>query len=275
MGKHTSYSVVQFVPDPIAGEAVNLGVIAWDDGGIKTEVIKDWRRISSFAYSDIGFLRDFVKTFSRLSSNQARLPGLLGDKPLNPADLEQLIEGWKNSIQFTPIRTSMKSAADLSRDLAKIFIKTKTPIRRKFVKSKAVKFATGVFYELFESRVGINVEKYVFNGEPIQGKLDSHQFDVVVKNGKLITALDTLSFASQNPKEIIRDIDATAWKLQDVKKKYKLVPLCVMAVKSDLADVHVITKARAIFSELDTKLVEQSELKNWVRRNAKLPTHLT
>jgi len=44
------YSVVQFLPDPIRDEKVNLGVLAYNDSGVLvSHFIRDWKRIRNFA----------------------------------------------------------------------------------------------------------------------------------------------------------------------------------------------------------------------------------
>ena len=85
----TSYSVIQFIPDPISGESINIGIVAWDDDGIKTSMIKDWRRVSSFAYGEIEFLKDFSRQLKLLASEQPNLPGFGDDGTLKTTKIKQ------------------------------------------------------------------------------------------------------------------------------------------------------------------------------------------
>jgi len=47
------YSVIQYVPDPVRNERVNVGVIVWSGNIVKTHFISDWRRIKDFFNCDL------------------------------------------------------------------------------------------------------------------------------------------------------------------------------------------------------------------------------
>jgi len=48
------YTVVQCVPDPIAGERINIGVIVLGEGRLSCRFVRTWRRVAQFAREDIG-----------------------------------------------------------------------------------------------------------------------------------------------------------------------------------------------------------------------------
>jgi hypothetical protein len=54
------YSVIQFIPDAIADERINIGVIAYGEGAIFVRSLQDWQRVRCFAGHDPSLLRDFV-----------------------------------------------------------------------------------------------------------------------------------------------------------------------------------------------------------------------
>ena len=44
----SSYTVIQYHPDPLAQECLNIGVIAYGGGEIRSHFISDWRRVRQF-----------------------------------------------------------------------------------------------------------------------------------------------------------------------------------------------------------------------------------
>src|SRR5689334_1355465 len=99
------YSVLQFVPDAIADERVNIGVLVAEDGQpVMMQFLKKWDRVSKFGGVDVTFLRDFAK---RLEIQQHETLGL---KPWTMDDLKRVSADWTNSLQFTSVRASLKPA---------------------------------------------------------------------------------------------------------------------------------------------------------------------
>jgi Protein of unknown function (DUF3037) len=54
------YSVVQYLPDPVTDERVNIGVITYGDGGIRCRFLRTWTRVRMFGGEDVSFLREFA-----------------------------------------------------------------------------------------------------------------------------------------------------------------------------------------------------------------------
>ena len=115
------YTIVQYVPDPTAEERVNFGVIVWDKERIRSQFLVDWRRVRAFGREDIGFLRDFAKSATEMTSDQPNLPEL--GQEFDHKHLKKLIGDWSYSIQFTEPRGSIKSAANLLEDVADAFLR--------------------------------------------------------------------------------------------------------------------------------------------------------
>lgn len=54
------YSVIQYVPDAIANERINIGVLVFDEQVVRVKFLSKWNRVVHFApNSDISFLMDF------------------------------------------------------------------------------------------------------------------------------------------------------------------------------------------------------------------------
>ena len=55
------YSIIQYVPNPIADERMNIGVLAFDNENVRVQFLRNWSRVHDFGGENIRFLRDFAK----------------------------------------------------------------------------------------------------------------------------------------------------------------------------------------------------------------------
>ena len=56
------YSIVQYVPDPIADERINVGVIATGENGtVRVRFLGHWQRVHQFGRGDVSFLQEFAR----------------------------------------------------------------------------------------------------------------------------------------------------------------------------------------------------------------------
>jgi Protein of unknown function (DUF3037) len=112
------YSVIQYRPNPIADERINIGVLAFDDETVRVHFLSRWDRVRCFGISeDISFLRDFAHRMKQSVENGLLFPG---DKPDNLPKHERLIEvskNWANSIQITQPCGSLENVDALLDDV--------------------------------------------------------------------------------------------------------------------------------------------------------------
>ncbi len=78
------YTVVQFYPDTIADERVNIGVIVFGDGTLRQRWLTDWRRVEQFAGEDVSFLQELIAKVACWDERQ----------------LKRAVENWGNMIRF-------------------------------------------------------------------------------------------------------------------------------------------------------------------------------
>src|ERR1700712_1684377 len=116
------YSVIQFVPDPIAGERINIGVIAFDKYRVVVRFLKQWERVKRFANDDVQFLQDFADNCISAVSPNLLLPTSERFPRLDESKIIEMAHGWKNSIQLTEPRGSTKVADDLLSEIASRFL---------------------------------------------------------------------------------------------------------------------------------------------------------
>jgi len=123
------YSIIQYVPNPIANERINIGLLIFDDKEIKVKFLKNWNRVKNFCMGDITFLRDFESQMQKAVSQGLLFPGdPLLDQPRQER-LQRVSENWMNSIQFTEPNFSLKPVDKLLEDSIKKYLIEPVPSR--------------------------------------------------------------------------------------------------------------------------------------------------
>src|SRR5712664_3430633 len=211
----TKFCVVRYLPHPLSGEMMNIGIIAWGEGKIATHFMKDWRRIRTFGHEDISFLQDFVGEVSSIY-----LPGLPHRQR-------------RSRTRLTAARLALNS-------VSQVLLQERGPLSEGLIKKQ----------------------------HSIRGKFDEHQFDVVVANGRPFFAAQGLSFERSFSRAIQKDVDATAWAIDDVRKIQRTLPVAVLA--SPPADSSkYFDRARKTFQGLKAEMVLEDRMDAWVKRALK------
>lgn len=119
------YSVIRYVPSVIAGERINIGVIAFDDNSVQVKFLPDWDRVSCFAGGrDIAFLKEFKDEMEAAVSKGLLFPAEGSDRFQGMSRHERMLklsQGWQNSIQFREPYGSTQDVDTLLADVAKEF----------------------------------------------------------------------------------------------------------------------------------------------------------
>src|SRR5579871_518087 len=188
------YTIVRYVPDPIADERVNFGVIVFGDGSVQSKFLRDWRRVRGFGRGDIEFLKQFAHDVESRTADQLALPDV--GRPVDEAAIREMIGGWVNSIQFAEAKASLLSAAELLQDVADRYLLMVPPVRKRpRDRRAAARFAATEVTKVLAERVGREVaESLVKRNQPVQGRVDQHQFDVIVENSQVYFTAHGLSF---------------------------------------------------------------------------------
>lgn len=140
------YSIIQYVPNPIANERINIGVLIFDDKEIKVKFLKNWNRVKNFCMGDITFLRDFESQMQKAVAQDLLFPGdSLLDQPRQER-LQRVSESWMNSVQFTEPNFSLKPVDKLLEDSIKKYLIEPAPsgsldklIKRKASRTERIK----------------------------------------------------------------------------------------------------------------------------------------
>ena len=116
------YSIVQYVPNPIADERINIGIVAFDDNDVRVQFLNNWSRVQAFGREDIHFLRDFAKRMNFAASEGLLFPGDEPDGTPKHERLKKIAQGWINSIQFTEPCGSLENVESLLEDIAQTYL---------------------------------------------------------------------------------------------------------------------------------------------------------
>lgn len=101
MNNSTKYVVVRYVPDTVADERINFGVLATDGDRADWKAISNWERAKSFGGEDVTFLQEFSQKLSQDIAD-GKLTGA------NASELMQQGQGWMNAIQMSGEKHSLE-----------------------------------------------------------------------------------------------------------------------------------------------------------------------
>jgi len=259
----SKFAVVQFSPDPLAEEKMNIGVVVWDEERARVRFVERWNRLKRFAGPQLGLAKDFVDVFEK---DLDRLSGKsVGE------EIEKMVGDLNHSVQLTPARGSLESADDLIERLAVRYL-PQGPQRRKRRRNRpnrrsAAATAQRALREAVEKQLPDRVDELVHARQAIAGQLQHHEFDAVLANGKTRAAINGLSLAVGNRQSMQRDVDVIAWALDDVRKKFPRLPLAVYVIKPATADGRAVFEtAQQTYAGLNAQLIDSvTDLKTWSR----------
>lgn len=264
------YSVIQYVPDPITDERMNIGVIVYGDGTVRAQFTENWTRVRNFAHKDIKHLRDFADAVEEAASSQRRLPEELGGVALTEDAVPRITRHWVNSIQVTEPKVSLDTAEALLEDAASRFL-YKRERRQSASRGRvaARHFAVACVKDAIREVVHPSAVDYVKSRHPIDGALEAHKLDFVVENGHAYFGGFGLSFEKPADTSFHETMASMAWALDDVRKKDEEIPLAVIALPPE-GESEAYERAQRIFPGLKVEFLPAGQAARWAAENASL-----
>jgi hypothetical protein len=251
------YCIVRYVPDPIADERINVGVVVFGDGALKTRFIRRWTRVRGFGGEETDFIRDFARDVAKA---QHELFGA-ESRPWTEETLKHVSSRWTNSIQLSEPRASLKDPESLLREVSATFLRDTTPTTRSRGRRSAISLGVQSVSAALRSK-GIAPEDLVKRRKSLPGRIEDHVFDLVVGNGKPIFAAEGLSFETADSEAIKGEIAALAWAVDDVKKMDRNFPLSVIALPPKRENA-ALRRAQSLFEKLHASLVLEDDVQKW------------
>lgn len=264
----SQYSVIQYVPNPIADERINIGVLAFNDQVVRVHFLQNWKRVKQFGNEDVSFLREFA---DRMEESAARGGFFLEDGYKDIPKHQQIIKvarGWMNSIQFTEPCGSLLDVGSLLEDAVETYLvdtlTQKLSLRDRQVASK---IANTTVKTVLKSRIPNEAQDYFKTS--LAGRYEDHKLDAVVANGKPYLAVHGLSFEVHPPKNVLTNL---TWAIIDVKSSLDDLPFGVLVLLpqpdspdfSELMDIygHAVAK----YSNWGAVIIEEDKLEGWTNQ---------
>jgi hypothetical protein len=242
------FTVVQYVPDPVRDERINIGVIVFGDGHVKSRFVDNWNRVRAFGEESINYVLKFANEADRLDE----------------ATIRRIAATWHHSMQLTQPAGSLLSPDKLLVDVANRYLRDWTcqgkPYRGRL---KAVTLARSTVREAVASLLGPKAKRLVKNNLLLRGPHGDHEFDVGAENGRPYFAARALSFEGPESGALLRQIESTAWTLEDVREEDKEVPLAVVVLPPKNDHSELFRQAVQIFDKFEAAVVEESALPRW------------
>jgi hypothetical protein len=221
------YSVIQFLPDPIAGERINIGVIVFDNQSVQVRFLRNWERVRRFANSEVEFLQDFAGTCTLAASPNLLLPTMERFPRLDEQQILAMAHNWRNSIQLTEPRGSTKPIEALLTEVVARFLVEPSHTKKEYRdKMTAARIARAKVRGALRNRFSIaQADHLLMPYGQLEGKNKPHAFDAVVQNGRPHFAIDALSFELPRATNLDLQIYAKAWTLTDVRDNDPNIPI--------------------------------------------------
>jgi hypothetical protein len=207
-------------------------------------------------------LKEFADYVSALTKETNR-----DYREFSPTRIEKLIPAWTDSIQFTQPRGSTQSASQLITELPLRFLRIQEEVLTEARPSQNRAFAVRVAYNCIlgaaKARAPHKAKDLVRKHLSLRGKFNEHSFDVVLVNGSPFAAVNALSFGITSRSTLQREIDATAWIFDDVRKRTEDLPLAIYIARAAHDDALFETTAKT-FNGLKSKVIaEERDMMKW------------
>jgi hypothetical protein len=263
----SQYSIIQYVPNPIADERINIGVLAFDDKLVKVSFLKNWQRVKDFGGERIDFLQDFAKKMQVQANNGLLFPGDENNNTPKQDRLLRISNHWMNSIQFSEPRGSLKDVEQVLNDNINKFLVDINPPKQKRDRQAAAKFATGEVRKVVTERLGKNAQQLVKPDYSISGHYTQHKFDVAVANGKPYFVAQGISFEVK-VNETLRN--SISFMITDIKKDFQNLSLAIVALPPKPEQNNYRNQKKlyentmSMYQELGAYVLEEDKFNSWI-----------
>jgi hypothetical protein len=266
----TFFSIVRYVPDPIAEERVNIGVLVFGEGRPKMRFLSRWDRVHRFAGSDVSFLQDVISDLEVFVAGQTSLWDQFVARDFSA--LQELYGKWRHTVQLSEPRASLKSPSELLAEVETIYLKAPAQ-RKRETRDKRYVVARGfrAIEIALRRQIGAQTESVLRREVPIPGKFEEHVFDIAVADSRMLLAATGLSFQVAESEALRKDVDVAAWAIDDVRKVNKGLPIGIIALPPR-SEGHARTsfqRAMTIFSGLRAQMVMEEAVGGWVDQISK------
>ncbi len=258
-----SYSIIQYVPDPVADERINVGVLVFDERRVRARFIKGWGRLQRFGSKDVSFLKSFAEEITERCKAT-----LFTEGQIDSEMIRRVAATWRDSIQLTEPRGSLLNLDALHRDAEKRFLAGDKPGQlRPITKNSLRALALKEAEMAFSLRGGSMARQLIRPSYEVAGRVEPHRFSLAIANGHPLVAAEVFSFIGIDQRGQERDVRAGAWAFDDVRKQNSDLPLAALVLR-DTRATPAYQNAERIFRGLDVAIVPKEEVPGWAEKIA-------
>jgi hypothetical protein len=260
------YTIVQYLPDPLAGECINIGVIVFGAGQLLARFLDNWERVEAFAnYADISFVREFAEQFQEVDPEQLGLQLIAPLESITAETIQSLTTRWIHSIQLTPPGFSIKDPGQLMETLAPRYLKTATAVRSQAPTGRprqtAAKFAASALERAVREK---NYDITVRRKHLLSGGINSYRFDAVAMNGQPYVAAQGFSFEVSDQNELERNVDALGFAVADVRDRFPDLPIGIVALRRRQdEEKEPYLRALSLFGYYKVRMLDEQDAVVW------------
>lgn len=257
------FTIVQYVPDPIMDERINIGVIVVSNGTARCHFLQNWRRVAQFGAENVGFLRDFAKEVIRACSPQLAFQQVSTAVRVDEDSLRNMAANYCNSIQLMPLKGSLLDIDTVLSNSIERYLREPQRLRVQLqTRSAIVRTTVRAIESVLMDTVGNRAKDLIHVHEEIVGKYQSHMYDISVVNGCVYFAAQALSFQRQDSDDLQRDVRLIAWDIKDVKEKSPDLPIGVFLLPPASSTI-TYRNAVSMFTDLTAEVVNEHEVRAW------------
>ena len=271
------YSAVRFVPDPVRGEFVNVGILAGSDESSEWDIrmvenLKRARALDDEVLLPLvwHFVDDIGRKVDRYTEAIQTNLFETDEKRLSEEWLTQLSEEARNVVQLSAPAVIVADDIDEAINILFDQLIVEPKARRfPFKKKNVALAATRAAYR----EAGLRVSEHFMEGVSVKGQHHKERFDFVVANGSAVQLAQTWSFQVPNQEDIAEQVKAWAWTVSDIRQHGGMAEAEArqIAVPSDV-DIEVVyvppavdgprqvlNEALAAFEKIKVQAVESEQ----------------
>lgn len=256
------FTVIQLSPNPAQRERVNVGVLAADSSQVRIRLLTNWRRAQRFSGGNLGGV---MSVLDRLRSAIESDIGLTFD------DIRKITQRDHGALEFTQWQASTEQVEALLKTVTGLYLvdrpHTLANLRgRAEVKNLVRARARDVL------RGQVNPEEAeALLASSIRGQADEHAFDAVVGNGRKVGVLHGLSFEEGQDSVLMKEANALAFGIYDVRLKDSAIDAGVVALppKKDETPgyarmLEAYERATRILESVSAAMLTESTMNDWL-----------
>lgn len=263
--------MIQVVPDPVRDERINVGVVAWDAergrGAVKFS--RSRQRLHAIGVDDTAFVSEFQSWLSALIPRSRRRRSMQlklvddGRETWSLETMQSAASEWGGMIRLSEPRAARGSDVAALADSVynrSVFVhraNVDPDSGRQAIRRSAASLVRSALNERFGEEPPLDTSV----SYDLQGRVSSHQFDVVMTNGTARGALITPNFQDKRTEQIRRDLDAAAWAIEDVRSGIGDIEFGIL--RASTMRPTLLSRLDAIASALEVRALEREELGQW------------